>query len=458
MSYDSSPPFTLHFNLGRIPVVVEPSFWLVSALFGWVGSNNDWRAIVAWVGVVFVSILMHELGHALMAMSLGCNVAGIRLYGFGGLTYPDRALSRWREVAVFAAGPLTGFLFGALMLAVNIAIPPRSFLGKMILVDLLWVNFGWGIINLLPVIPLDGGHILRGVLGPARQRISLWVGVITAGAVTVLSLVARMFFTAYLFGRMGFDLWQALQVTRDVKPLQPVKAAEIEPDALARAWQALRSGNESEAARLGHLALSAAKPGEESNAVRDLLAWVALADGNARAALSQLEKVDPPQAARPYSLAIAYEAAGLPERALPHALTALQKEPTEAVAALAVRLLVRAQRLDEAEHTTREFAWKTPGKRDALLADVASARGDFGAAAALHATAFETTGQAEQAYQAARDHARAGQGALASEWLKRALDAGYDDFETLGQEPALAEVRSSPEFAERLARHGKGAA
>ncbi|PTL80975.1 M50 family metallopeptidase [Vitiosangium sp. GDMCC 1.1324] len=457
MSTDSSSPFSLHFNLGRIPVVVDPSFWVVTALFGMYGSRSPME-MLSWVGVVFVSILVHELGHALMAMSLGCDVAAIRLYSMGGLTFPDRALSRWRDVAVSLAGPFAGFLFGGLMIGVNMMMPPRSPLGIVIFRDLMWVNFAWGIINLLPVPPLDGGHVMRGILGPSRQRISLWIGVITAGGVVALSVSVRLFYTAFMFGWMGYGCWQALKVARDIKPLQPMKVADPEPDALARAWQALRSGNESEAARLGHLALSAAKPGEESNAVRDLLAWVALTDGNPRSALSHLEKVDPPQAARPFSLAMAFEATGLPDRALPHALAALEKEPTEAVAALAVRLLVGAQRLDEAERIARDFSWKAPGKRDALLAGVAAARGDFGAAAALHATAFETAGRAEDAYQAARNHARAGQGERASEWLNRALEAGYDDFETLGQEPALAEVRSAPEIAERLARLGKGAA
>ncbi|MFY0576842.1 M50 family metallopeptidase [Cystobacter fuscus] len=125
MSTDSSSPFSWHFNLGRIPVVVEPSFWLITAMFGMIGRIDDWRRVPSWVAVCFVSILIHELGHALMAMSLGCDVAGIRLYGFGGLTYPDRMLSRWRDVAVTAAGPAAGFLFGGLMIAVNYFVPCR---------------------------------------------------------------------------------------------------------------------------------------------------------------------------------------------------------------------------------------------------------------------------------------------------------------------------------------------
>jgi Zn-dependent protease len=458
MSTDSSPPFSWHFNLGSIPVVVEPSFWLITALFGtFAGATRDMRLLLSWVAVCFVSVLIHELGHALMAMSLGSSWASIRLYSTGGLCY-SQGLSRWRDVAVSAAGPLAGFVFGGLILAVNMVAPPRSDMTRVLFGYLMWVNFGWGIINLLPVLPLDGGNVLRGILGPSRQRLTLWIGVITAGAVTALMASMRAFYTAFMFGWMGYDCYRALSSTTDLKPLKPVKVEDIEPDALPRAWQALRAGNESEAARLGHLALSAAKPGEESNAVRDLLAWVALAEGNGRSALYQLEKVEPREAARPFSQAMAYEASGLPERALPYALTALEKEPTEAGAALAVRLLVWAKRLDEAERIAREFAWKSPATRDARQADVAAARGDSGSAAALYTRAFEAGGRAEDAYQAARYHGLGGRVELATESLKKALQAGYDDLETLGQEPALAEVRSIPEIAEQLRRGGRGVA
>jgi Zn-dependent protease len=458
MSTDSSPPFSWHFNLGNIPVVVEPGFWLITALFGtFAGATRDMRLLLSWVAVSFVSILIHELGHALMAMSLGSSWASIRLYFSGGLCY-SQGLSRWRDVAVSAAGPLAGFVFGGIILGVNIVAPPKSEMTQVLFGYLMWVNFGWGIINLLPVLPLDGGHVLRGILGPSRQRLTLWIGVITAGAVVALMLSMRAFINAFIFGSMGLECYRALSTTTDIKPLKPVKVEDIEPDALPRAWQALRSGNEHEAARLGHLALSAAKPGEESNAVRDLLAWVALADGNGRSALYQLEKVEPREAARPFSWAMAYEAAGLPERALPYALTALEKEPTEAAAALAVRLLVWAKRLDEAERIAREFAWKAPATRDARQAEVAAARGDSGSAAALYTRAFEAGGRAEDAYQAARHHALGGRVELATESLKKALQAGYDDLETLGQEQALAEVRSIPEIAEQLRRSGKGAA
>jgi Zn-dependent protease len=457
MSTYPSPPFSWHFNLGRIPVVVEPSFWVFSLLFGMM-ATRDPRLLVCWVAVSLVSLLVHELGHALMGLALGCGGASIRLYSFGGLCYPDRALSRWRDVAFSAAGPLAGFTFAGLSYVVRQVWPPSSYIGFVVF-EFLWaVNIYWSLFNLLPVLPLDGGHVVRGVLGPSRRRMALWVGIITSVVVVAWALSADRLYTAFMFGWLGFGCYQALATERDIKPLEPVKVAQPEPDALARGWKALRAGDESEAARLGHLALSAAKPGEESNAARDLLAWVALAEGNGRSALYQLEKVEPPQAARPFSLAMAYEATGLPERALPHALAALEKEPTEAVAALAVRLLVGAKRLDEAERVAREFAWKSPGTRDSRLADVAVARGDFGGAAALYARAFEAAGRAEDAYQSARTHALSGQVEPAAEWLERALKAGYDDLETLNQEPALAEVRARPGIAEQLSSRGRGVA
>jgi Zn-dependent protease len=444
-----SLPFSWHFFIGRIPVVVDPTFWLISALFAY---TRSWELVVTWMVVCFVSILIHELGHAAAALSLGSKGAAIRLYAMGGLTYSDRQLSRWRDVLVSLAGPGAGFLFGGLMYGVHQVWPPTNHFANVVYSDLLWVNIVWGIVNLLPVPPLDGGHVLLGVLGPSRRRIGMMVGVITACAVVAFAVSITSIYLALLFGMMGYRCFREFQQTQDLKPLAPVLPHEPEPEALERGWKALRAGDELEADRLGRLALSGAKKEAEANAARDLLAWVALAGRNVRAALSHLEKVQPPEAARPLSLAMVYEAGGMAERALPHALAAVEKERTEAAAALAVRLLVAQKRLDEAERLSREFAWKAPATREARLADVAAARGEFGAAAALYATAFETGQRAEHAYEAARSHARAGQVERATEWLTRALAAGYDDLEALAQEPSLAQVRTAPEIAGRLAR------
>ena len=443
-----SPPFSWHFSLGRIPVVVEPMFWLTTVLLG--STLRDGQVIALWVAVCFLSVLVHELGHAVAAMAMGSAVR-IRLYGFGGLTYHE-GFGRWRGVAVSLAGPFAGFLLAGVMYGLERVWPPSTSMGSVFYSLMKYVNIWWGLLNLLPVPPLDGGHVSQGVLGPNRRRLAFLVGLLTACGVVAWALTGKQYYIVFLFGFLGYGCYWEYQNARDVKPLAPVPKPEPEPEALERGWKALRSGDEQEANRLGRLALAAAKKAAEENAARDLLAWVALAEGNPRAALSHLEKVQPPEEARPLSLAMTYEAAGMAERALPHALAAVEKERTEAAAALAVRLLVARKRLDEAERLSREFAWKAPAMRDARLADVAAARGDFEAAAALYAAAFEAGQRAYHAYEAARSHAQAGQVERSTEWLTRALEAGYDDLETLAQEPALAQVRTVPEIARRLAR------
>src|SRR5262245_47892464 len=98
---------TLRFKLGPIPVVIEPWFWAMARMMG---GGFRGPEILLWVLVVFVSILVHELGHALATRLFG-GKAWIRLHSFGGLTYPDRKFSRWRQIAVLLAGPFAGFFF-----------------------------------------------------------------------------------------------------------------------------------------------------------------------------------------------------------------------------------------------------------------------------------------------------------------------------------------------------------
>ena len=62
----------LHFSLLRIPVRVHPMFWVLSLILGVSGSNDrDLRPIIVWVVAVFVSVLVHEMGHALTIRALG---------------------------------------------------------------------------------------------------------------------------------------------------------------------------------------------------------------------------------------------------------------------------------------------------------------------------------------------------------------------------------------------------
>ncbi|HYV46781.1 MAG TPA: site-2 protease family protein [Myxococcaceae bacterium] len=447
MSAPEQTPGTLAFTLGPFAVLVRPSFWLGMAFFGG-GFNRgvSLKSVLVFIVVAFISLLVHELGHAVTGRMFGAG-SWIELYSMGGLTHHDRVLSRWRDVLMAAAGPAFGFGLYGLCWLLEPHLHPESMYRPAVGM-MMWINSRWGLLNLLPVLPLDGGRVLAGLLGPSQRRLArqIAVGVAVLGAAVGYLYYGDWWFLL-LFGYLAFQNIQALGRERDLRPHRPPPA---EKDALGRGWKALLSGDEREATRLAHLALSGSQSTDEENAARDLLAWVALADDNPRLALSQLERVAPPDRARRLTWALALEGMGMPDRALPHAQAAYQVEPSETSAALALRLLNRAGRHGDAEQIASTFAWRSPAARDARLADVALARGDHARAAQLYGAAFDQGQRPLDAYNAACAHARAHDLPRAVEWLARALDAGFDDLDQLRADPDLEQVRASEEIQRRL--------
>ena len=233
----SEPPQTqydLRFNLLGIPVRVHPFFWLAALLLG-LSANEKPALMLIWVGTVFVSILVHEMGHALAARAYGWPPS-ITLHGFGGLaSYRPTYHSARNQILITAAGPSAGFLFAALILALIAAsghevrfdpefssvLPirfdlfgPRNL--NFLIFDLLYVNIFWGLVNLLPVFPLDGGQVAREVLvlvHPAdRLRQSLWLSVIVAAVVAVLAFTKlHDTYIAIFFAYLAYTSYTALQ-------------------------------------------------------------------------------------------------------------------------------------------------------------------------------------------------------------------------------------------------------
>ncbi len=224
-------PYDLSFRLFEIPVRVHPFFWVMAVILGITGPEVDPVDMLLWIVAVFVSVLVHELGHALTARAYGAQ-PWITLHGFGGLaSYPGRQQSTKSEILITLAGPLAGFAFAGLVLLVIVlsgqqvefrprlipvafepyASPPLNSL----LSSLLVVNIFWGLINLLPVYPLDGGQIARSVaveLSPyegIRQSLMLSMGV--AIGVAILCAVWVSFFTAFLFGYLAYLNYATLQ-------------------------------------------------------------------------------------------------------------------------------------------------------------------------------------------------------------------------------------------------------
>ena len=209
-------PYDLRFRFLGVPVRVHPWFWIVTAMLG---ANNeaDLPTIAIWVACVFVSILVHEYGHALMSRAFRCSPA-IVLYGMGGLCYSEaERQSPWQRIAVLLCGPGAGFLllgliFGGWFVAGR---PLSNHLVGEILKDMLWINLIWGLVNLLPIWPLDGGQISGVVLSMINRRRGMtWayvVSLLTAGTLAVLAFQYHLFFEGIFFAYFGVNNYQMLQ-------------------------------------------------------------------------------------------------------------------------------------------------------------------------------------------------------------------------------------------------------
>lgn len=185
-----------HFKVLGVPVRVETSFFIVLAMLAF-SSREPWQ-MASWVAVSFVAILVHELGHALLARSFGHSVR-IALHGMGGTAHHfGSPLSATKRVLVSLAGPFAGFALGAVFFFVPPFLPGHdSLVARVVISDVLWITLGYGVLNLLPILPLDGGQALLALLQkqwPARaERISDIVGIVVGVIVVGAAIWLRSF-------------------------------------------------------------------------------------------------------------------------------------------------------------------------------------------------------------------------------------------------------------------------
>jgi len=200
----STTSFDLKFRLFSFPIRVHPYFWLIMALLGsWVLQKYPPFYLALWVVCAFLSVLVHELGHALAARFFGAH-SSILLYGFGGVAQYSHAPRRaWQRLLIALAGPAAGFALFGLVFASDLLFDWSKF-GE-VLRGLFWflfvMNLFWNLFNLLPIYPLDGGKICRELLDllgvqrpdPPTYVISMLVaGALAAyGAASLLRVVPK---------------------------------------------------------------------------------------------------------------------------------------------------------------------------------------------------------------------------------------------------------------------------
>jgi Zn-dependent protease/CBS domain-containing protein len=183
-----------------IPVQVSPYWFLIAGVFIVLYANDlagtlsgGTRYVVAAVFVVllYVSVLVHELSHSLVARGYGLPVRRILLYPLGGVSEIEvEPQTPGREFTVSAAGPFLSFVLAALAFGLEQVVPQGN-VGWVIVRQVCWANIVVGVFNLLPGLPLDGGRMLRAVVWKLSRRPA--VGTLTAawaGRVIAVALIA----------------------------------------------------------------------------------------------------------------------------------------------------------------------------------------------------------------------------------------------------------------------------
>jgi Zn-dependent protease len=186
------------------------------------GTGGPARGL-ALVAIVFGSVVLHELGHALLARRYGLVVRGIILLPIGGMTLmeepgPERA-NPARDIRVSIAGPLINLVIAAIAAAVILATAPKANLLGQPLVHagnlpraLVWSNLFLGAFNLLPAYPMDGGRILRALLAERMDYVAATRRAVVVGQTfATLLMLAGLVWNAWLV-LIGFFLFVGAQM------------------------------------------------------------------------------------------------------------------------------------------------------------------------------------------------------------------------------------------------------
>ena len=194
--------------------------------------NPEWNVAIIWAAAIitsvlfFVTLLLHELAHSLVATSRGLRVRAITLFALGGVSQIESDASDAKsEFWIAIVGPLTSLIIGAfLIVMVRVLEPqPASEAATPITAVLLWlgyINMGLAAFNMIPGYPLDGGRVLRAIIwwanknGQRATRLAAQVGQVVAFLFILFGLY-RFFVGANVGGLwIAFIGWFLLDAAR----------------------------------------------------------------------------------------------------------------------------------------------------------------------------------------------------------------------------------------------------
>lgn len=193
----------------RIPIAIHPIFWLTAGIIGWINSWNFMGTLI-WVFIILVSILIHEFGHALTSKMFG-QEAQIELVALGGLTYHDgKKLKKWQDFIIVLMGPVFGLILAGVAYLIRSGVSQTAPGYVLYMLSLfVIVNIFWTIVNLLPILPLDGGQLLRiileGIFGHKGIKYTLFIGIVLAVSIGVYAFIYGLFLIGAILLLLAFE-------------------------------------------------------------------------------------------------------------------------------------------------------------------------------------------------------------------------------------------------------------
>ncbi|MGF1464938.1 MAG: site-2 protease family protein [Sandaracinaceae bacterium] len=449
------------------PVRIRPIFLVVVGLLGVAGMRGQPGALAdlgLWMVIVPLSILWHELGHAVAARAFG-HRASIELYGLGGVTVwgGGEATTPWQRIVVSAAGPFAGLLLGTavFLLQLPFGVDEASVVGRAVTL-LLYANVLWSLVNLVPMLPWDGGLILAAGL----DLVTRGRGLRAAGAVTVVLAGIATAASLYLAFQSPGWLWMAylsgLSILAGWRALAYVRQAQAPPPSPAQTEEALRR---TFAERVAAIVLGRSHPewrrqaeqtedlvegmapGPERASRLELLAWMHLLARDVDAAEAAAARLAPEFEPSPFLAAMLAYAAGRPDEAVAQLEGMASEEAPEAWRRALVAARVRAGDAPGAAAVVLE-ASDVDRLTLQLAATVLLEEGAFEEASRVAIEGWERFGEPLEAALAARARAKQGRPEEALTWLERAVEAGFEDGPALDRDEALDEVRGLPGWQE----------
>ena len=407
----------LAFKLFGVPVRIEPWFFIIP-LFA-LGSR-DLQGALIWSVLVFTGVLLHEFGHALAMRACGFQPT-ITLHALGGLThFPAGARpTAPQQFFITFSGPGAGLLLGGLALLAQRLVEAPSPALKMALGDAVWINVGWSIINLLPILPWDGGHLLDAGLvwltGKRRDKVVALFSIVGGGLIVAAALKLGSVLLGY-FGAMGIFQGVGRWKPRPAGP-QRLPTAEEEAELELRVRT---SANPSERAQLA-----------------ESLAWLRLQRRDFAGAKQAVKAMAPLTPSNSLQARLAASDGDVAEvlRLLSPAGAA-----TEADRPLLLSALLANERFDDAHALAKAH----PDLRAAAAARLFEAKA-WHQALELYAAERARTGDGLYAYNEACCLSRLGRLEEAVTALQKARLLGYPDLAKLTTDADLEAVRDRPE-------------